>query len=199
MKRDALLRWSYFLGLLTWGFGYIALFGFFLSSSEDHIAGRRRDVICGRDGSLIATEFGFGSAVVDRNMIAAGWSGPEHWGVWSAERRARLVLPVPSDVRGDALLELDLLAPTNPKFPLAEVDVSSDGRRLAHLEMREGVNKDGSHRIAIPRDLTVGRTCIELELRFPHAFRPSKNRLGSDSRLLGIGLRAARWIAPGSN
>lgn len=194
MTRAAFWRWLLLLTLLAWGLGYIALFTFFLSHSEDHIAARRRDAVCAR-GHLPAgpQSISFTSTAIDRDMIAAGWSGPEDWGLWSAERRALLVLPTPAGLVGDGELEFDLLAPTNRKFPLATVDVALAGRALAQWQLREGVNKESSHRLLIPAELLAGRSCVTLELRFAHAFRPSKHRLGRDGRLLGIGLKAVRW------
>lgn len=194
MTRPTFWRWLLLLTLLAWGFGYIALFGFFLSHSEDHIAARRRDAVCARGHLPAGTQsISFAVTAIDRNMIASGWSDPEHWGVWSAERRALLVLPTPAGLAGDGELEFDLLAPTNRKFPLATVDVALAGRALAQWQLREGVNQESSQRLSIPAELLASHSCVVLELRFAHAYRPIKHHLGKDGRLLGIGLKAVRW------
>lgn len=200
MMLPAFWRWLLFLTLLAWGIGYIALFAFFLSRSEDYIAARRRDAVCAR-GHLPAGKesISFASTQIDRDMVASGWSGPEDWGLWSAERRALLVLPTPAGLVGDGELEFDLLAPTNRKFPLATVDVSLAGRMLTQWQLREGVNKESSQRLVIPAELLAGRSCVTLELRFALAFRPSKQRLGRDGRLLGIGLKTVRWQGTAQN
>lgn len=194
MNLPAFRRWLLFLLLLAWGVGYIVLFGFFLRHSEDYIAARRRDAVCAR-GQLRAgqEEIPFAAPRIDGNMIASGWSSPEDWGIWSVEPRALLVLPTPAGLAGDGELEFDLLAPTNRKFPLATVDVSLAGRRLARWQLRQGVSQESSQRLAIPAELLAGRNCVVLELGLAHAYRPIKHHLGKDGRLLGIGLKAVRW------
>jgi hypothetical protein len=195
MKDVTVARRALFALLVAWGLGYIGWFAYLLRHSEDFIVAQRRNAVCSAGPRAVGDTMHFSADRVDPDMLAAGWSRPENWGVWSGAREALLVLPAPRGDRATAAptLTMDLVAPTNVLFPLATVDVTVDGRLLAHWELREGVNKESSHSLSIPPELAQDRACIEFRLAFTHAFRPIQSDLGNDARLLGIGLKGARW------
>jgi hypothetical protein len=195
MTDGTFARRALFALLVAWGLGYIGWFAYLLRHSEDFIAAQRRSTVCSAGPRAVGDTMYFSAHRVDPDMLASGWSRPERWGVWSVAREALLVLPTPPVNRATAAptLTMDLLAPTNALFPLATVDVTVDGHLLAHWELREGVNKESSHSLSIPLELAQDRPCIEFRLAFAHAFRPIRSGLANDSRLLGIGLKRARW------
>lgn len=194
MTRRCLFRWTLFVVLVLWGLVYIGWFTYLVRNSTDFIARQRAEAVCRVAPVAFGEIIGFAAKDVEQNMLASGWSVPEDWGVWSAERSATLVLPTTANDGLAATLELDLRAPTNRKFSLATVDVSVGGEKLIQWQLREDVNKQSRHRVSIPPRLLKGGTCVRLELRFAHAFRPANHGLGFDTRLLGIGLHTARWL-----
>ena len=180
-----------FAVLVLWGLCYIACFAFFVDRSRDFIVAERRAAVCGA-APADSTALAFGSADVNPKMLAAGWGASEPWGVWSIARRALLVLPVPESMQGGARVEFDLLAPINERFPEMPVQVSLDGQAQGRWLLR-AENAHMPQPIDIPADALAGRRCIEIGFVFDNAYRPIKEDLGPDARLLGIGLIRATW------
>jgi hypothetical protein len=184
-------RWLLFAVLVAWGLCYITCFAFFVDRSRDFIAAERSAAVCAL-APTDSTTLAFGSADVNPHMLAAGWATPEPWGVWSIATRALLVLPVPASVHGDARLEFELLAPINEKFPELSVAIAIEGDPHARWLLRA----ENAHRpqpLDIPARLLDGRRCIAIGFEFDDAYRPIKEGLGPDARLLGIGLVGATW------
>lgn len=189
-------RWALFLALGLWGLGYIVWFAYLMQHSRDFIATRRMEVVCTqfRSGRISANSYRFNEAEADRNMLASGWSRPEHWGVWSAEKNALLVLPTPFNVgAGGVRLDLELLVPANQKKPLLPVRVFLSGQQIERWLLRNDT-KEVVQQLAFSAEALRGRSCVELGFRFERAYRPIKEHLGEDARLLGVGLVRATWV-----
>jgi hypothetical protein len=189
-------RWALLVFLLAWGLGYIAWFVHLILHSQDFIVRERAAAVCNAARSADATSsvFEFNQEKVDRNMLAGGWGAPEFWGTWSGDKHAVLVLPVPASINSDeARLRLDLLVPTNEKFPTLTVHVSALGRQLEPMLLSE-VHKEEPQFLKFPTGSLRGRGCIAIGFTFETPYRPIKHRIGKDARLLGMGLVRATWV-----
>lgn len=196
MSSAVLRRWVLLLVLLAWGLGYIAWFAHLVTESRDFVAAERMDAVCTAARQRAPTQemISFSQPGVDRNMLLAGWGGPEDWGVWTTARHARLALPTPAATDGDLWLALDLLAPVNHRITEMHLRLALAGGE--QVDWVIGVQRqDARHYLAVPASLVRGRPCVELQIDVANAYRPIQNRLGKDSRLLGIGLRRAGWIS----
>ncbi len=197
MTRSVLLRWMLFLGLTGWGLAYIAWFAHLVADSRDFVVAKRVDAVCAaaERSSPGAATIEFNAGQLDRNMLLAGWGGPEDWGVWTTAHRARLGLPTPPVIDGDMLLTLDLLAPINHRIPEMQLRLRVPGGQP--VDWRIGMQRqDARHYLLVPAELLRDQHCIELHIEIANAYRPIQNRLGRDTRLLGIGLRRAGWLSP---
>lgn len=200
MSREPVRRWALFLLLVLWGLGYIAVFAWLLRDSRDFITSARAEAVCAAPRSLAAFGQSFGSVenAATLDMRAAGWANPEPWGVWSAEKQAVLVLPVPLalESRAAALL-LHVNAPLNDQVPRMTVRVDLAGRPPMRWQL--GTDPaDTLQRIEFAAGELESTACIEIRFRFEQAYRPMKLGLGPDQRLLGMGLARIRWIDRGS-
>jgi hypothetical protein len=189
-------RWGLFVFLFAWGLGYIAWFAHLILHSQDFIVRERAAAVCNavRGADTTASVFEFNQEKVDRNMLAGGWNAPEFWGTWSGHKHAVLVLPVPASINNDeARLKLDLLVPTNEKFPTLTVHVSALGRQLEPMLLSEA-RKEEPQFLKFPPGSLRDRGCIAIGFTFETPYRPIKHRIGKDARLLGMGLVRATWL-----
>jgi hypothetical protein len=120
-----------------------------------------------------------------RQVLLAGWHGPEPWGCWSRRTTAALRLtlqqPVPDSIR----LELDLL-PQSANPPLT---LSVNGAALPAV-----IPVNGRNTWDLPPRTTTGRTELQLLLSVPETFCAARAGTGADDRELGIGLRRITLI-----
>ncbi len=189
-------RWGLLIFLLAWGLGYIAWFVHLILHSQDFVVRERAAAVCNaaRGADASPNVFEFNQEKADRNMLAGGWGAPEFWGTWSGDKRAVLVLPVPASINSDeARLQLDLLVPTNEKFPTLKVHVSALGRQLEPMLLSE-TRKEEPQFIKFPAGSLRDRRCIEIGFTFETPYRPIKHRIGKDARLMGMGLVRATWL-----
>ncbi len=193
--RSAPARWALFLVLVGWGLGYIGWFAHLIIQSRDFVATQRLQAVCAAPAAT-KTEYLFNDNAVDRNMLASGWGTPEDWGIWSSEQQSVLALPIPRSIdRTGARLSFEVMGPTNEKFPVLLVHLSLAGKSQETWLLRDGDNDDWQH-IDVPANALAGRRCIELGIRYVRPYRPIKAQLGTDARLLGIGLKRVIWQNP---
>jgi hypothetical protein len=110
------------------------------------------------------------------------------------ERNATLVVPLPASISTQgARLRLDLLLPSNEKFPLLPVRLFIEGKPFQRL-MLSHETRDESQFIDLPRELLRDKLYVMLGFEFERAYRPIKEHLGKDARLLAMGLKRATWV-----
>lgn len=197
MKHAALFGWGIFFVLVSWGMGYILWFAYLVYYSRDFIVAHRVQAVCEPTPSGLAqtTTFTFNDSAAVRTMLASGWSSVENWGVWSSGKNALLVLPVPKITahNQNLKLELELLPPTNWKFPRIPVQVFLADQPVTRWVFNDG-NEKNTRSLELPEALRQ-QSCIKIEFHFEKAYRPVEHSLSKDGRLLGIGLKRATWIS----
>lgn len=118
-------------------------------------------------------------------LLGAGWSQPEAWGVWSDGNLARIYIPKPAQT--PKKLFLDLRAFVSPEIPVQDVSIFLNDQFAAEYKFDKG---EGN---LLPINLPVGTENfykIGFQLKTPA--RPSDLGLSKDRRLLGIGLVSAK-------
>jgi hypothetical protein len=124
-------------------------------------------------------------------LLHAGWSGPEPWGVWGVGEEHVLRLTPPTDSTEPIVLELDVQAALTELHASQSVSVAIDGDPVDEWEF--ALNRNRRLRtLAIPRP-APGRSWIEITFRPRIVLPASQMRPGSgDHRTLGLGLLALR-------
>lgn len=124
-----------------------------------------------------------------RCLLAQDWSQPEGWGVWSDGAAPELIFRLPAPPARD--LQLTVLAQPSPDPQGVTVVVG--GRAIGRWTL---AGAPAEYRVQIPRALIAGTT-LRVVLKVDHPQAPSAVGASSDSRLLGVGLRAVRLdVAP---
>jgi hypothetical protein len=122
-------------------------------------------------------------------LLLAGWQPfAEDWGVWSDGNTASLIIPKPTE--HSSALELNLrafIAGPNPTLPI-EVKINGD---QIHRFILESVD---NNRLVLPltnSDQSKPFTLLEFVISRPQ--KPSDLGMGTDNRLLGIGLKSIEY------
>lgn len=186
-----------FAALLLWGLVYIAWFCYLVLHSRDFMVAKSIAAVCAaadHNAAGVTRDIRFDVAHADQNMLAAGWSEPEPWGVWNDGTQALLVLPIPMDVRtrGGAL-SFQLLVPSNPEFPRLPVRVVANNQEVVSWNLGE-IGNDDVRELHFDASALQARSCVEIAFSFKNAYRPLDEGLGEDARLLSIGLKRATWL-----
>jgi hypothetical protein len=121
-------------------------------------------------------------------VLGEGWSLPERSGVWTDGPEASLRLPLPSNMEGALLVELELRPFTVSGDDPRAVDVLIGGRR-ERLEL--GADDDGDRPVRLHADPRPGRDMVELSLLVRNPADPPSHGI-EDSRRLGLHLRSLR-------
>jgi hypothetical protein len=122
------------------------------------------------------------------SVLAAGWSEPEPFGVWSDGRTADLTLwPAPIGREEGLNLDLELRGLTPPRVATQAVHVSVLGEPLADWMVSGAF---GVYRVHVPARLIRPGAPLTLHLDLPGAVQPRAFLPGSaDTRLLSVAIR----------
>jgi hypothetical protein len=123
---------------------------------------------------------------------AAGWSGPESWGVWTVGRHASLrSMPVSSAAaNSDFVLDANVRAFLPGQGKKLNVDVLANGTNVANWVFSE-VDSKRAVTARIPKSVMTGRSTLSLSFDISDPVSPASLRISADSRDLGIGLE---WL-----
>jgi Macrocin-O-methyltransferase (TylF) len=128
------------------------------------------------------------------DLLGAGWSGPEEWGIWAVGTEHELMLSLLSPPAGDVIMEVDVHAPLRGTFQEQEIAVFVGGQQLGTWRFTAQTNR-GIRTVVIPQALiphTVN-PLIHLELKPKFSVRPADlDDHSSDARLLSMALHRIR-------
>lgn len=135
--------------------------------------------------------FNFAYSQAGKNpLLIKGWqSFSEDWGVWSDGRNATLILPIPA--YKVEFIEINLRAfivGNDPTFPI-QIKLNDD------LAMPFVLTNFDNNRIllAMPKP-TFESSFIKVEFMIQSPKRPIDYGIGSDERLIGIGLKSIKYL-----
>ena len=132
------------------------------------------------------SSFSFARGAPDTEYLAAGWSSPESWGVWSIGKRAELNLNLSDPVYGDIRLTMDARAHIAPTHPTQIVDVIVNGRKVGQWRYQKG---NSLKRIKLDRALVANRNRLQIVLLIQNPVSPKELGRSADARKLVIGLK----------
>jgi hypothetical protein len=135
-------------------------------------------------------ELSFSASNQGKNILMLkGWQPfAENWGVWSDGNTASLIIPKPTE--HSSALELNLrafIAGANPTLPI-EIKINVD---QIHRYTLDSVD---NNRLVLPltnADQSKPFTLLEIVISKPQ--KPSDLGMGTDNRLLGIGLKSIEY------
>ena len=114
--------------------------------------------------------------------------------MWSTQYRAKLILPMPKDVKNlnkPLSLELKVITHTNPSHLDQKVLIKINGQPLKF----ETIGIAPNVTISIPLSAQIRyQRYLALEFILPDAISPLSLKMGTDSRTLGIKLINAKFI-----
>lgn len=129
----------------------------------------------------------FTNPLAPRAMLPSGWWCPDDHGAWSRGREAIIHIALDRPARGALDVELELVPFVPAIRPVLGVTVWADGERRARWQLRDGA-------FACTQVVTLpaapGRELIELRLVVDRPASPLAAGQSSDSRPLGVALRA---------
>jgi hypothetical protein len=134
------------------------------------------------------------------NMLGAGWSGPEPWGVWGVGDHHILHIARP-EFPSAIELELDVQAALTNSRSEQVIEVLAGEQHVGRWMFTMAQN-GGVRRLVIPADTVAsvgtGSSTIEIVFRPLSVVKASEIRSGSeDGRSLGLGLRRIRMGSSG--
>jgi len=136
----------------------------------------------------------FGNSVLNPPYhLECGWER-ESIGMWSTQYRAKLILPMPKDVKNlnkPLSLELKVITHTNPSHLDQKVLIKINGQPLKFETI--GIAPNVTISIPLSAQITYQRY-LALEFILPDAISPLSLKMGTDSRTLGIKLINAKFI-----
>ena len=123
---------------------------------------------------------------------AAGWGGPESWGVWTVGRHASLrSMPVSSAAaNSDFVVDANVRAFVPGQGKKLNVNVLANGTNVANWAFSE-VDSKRAVTVRIPKSVMAGSSTLSLSFDISDPVSPSSLRISADSRDLGIGLE---WL-----
>ena len=130
--------------------------------------------------------FSFAKGGAGVEMLSAGWSQPEMWGVWSDSKLATLFIPKPAQAPKKLLLELRAFV--SQQIPVQDVSIFVDDQFVTEYKLEKGEGNLLS--INLPANANNFYK-IAFELKTPA--RPVDLGVNKDKRLLGVGLVSAKF------
>lgn len=182
-----------FLALLLTGFCYIVAFIFFIAKSSNFLERPGLEVtVAQADGKKLV--FPYHDAFVpghqSLSLLGPGWHPAEDWGVWSAGRRAWLIIPWPEKFSGRLKFELQATAFLHAeRHPNQTIKVRCGRTEVTTIEF---VAHEASKRIdfiVVPDDCRK-RNTFAVEFYISDPVSPASLGLGQDGRSLGIALQS---------
>jgi hypothetical protein len=133
-----------------------------------------------------------------RDLLGAGWSGPEPWGVWGIGELHELHLVLPANATGEFELQADVHVSLVGSRTSQEVTVLLDGRERAKWEFNSGHNR-GIRSVWLPVPAADSRRDGLRAMKV--VFRPASVATPADldptlteTRPLGLALHRIRLI-----
>ena len=126
-----------------------------------------------------------------------GWSIPETWGRWSVDREARLQLHLSPHSEKTLFLEVSMGALVGRDHPCQRVVVSLNDQSLGEktLCIDSGGNLPSTFNFPIPQASVPASGLVDVRISTPDAISPSRLGIGSDGRILGVGVKDFRISA----
>ncbi len=118
-------------------------------------------------------------------LLGAGWSQPESWGVWSDGLLATLYIPKPSQAPKNLLL--DLRALISEAIPAQKITIFLDEKFITEYRLDKGESNLLSIKLPISR-----QNFYKVTFKLQNPARPFDLGLNKDKRLLSIGLISAK-------
>lgn len=121
-------------------------------------------------------------------ILGAGWSEPESWGIWSNSSEATLYLPIDEKKRMSDLKCTLTLVGFSPAFSKRQwVSVIFNGKFFGILKMR-AKGRNARYTLRFPNELIRNSPVLHLSFRPMFPSSPLVQGLSKDGRLLGVGL-----------
>lgn len=124
---------------------------------------------------------------VAKGFLGTGWAAPEAWGTWSSSPKAFIRGRTDQCPAGGYVMSMDFTAFITPKNPVMNVAISTEGLRLWEQSLKSPPPSPVV--FAIPCT-AIKKGMLELTISISGSMSPSQAGISSDSRELGIGLRA---------
>ena len=125
----------------------------------------------------------FGLLEKGQQYLGAGWPIPEPWGTWSNGPSAKIDLPLP-DQQAQVLI-LNVRALVNGRHPSQNIDILINGKTRTRVQLEQFDKNE----VQIPLKSSdwTGQP-LHIELLFQNPASPKSLGMGSDDRLMSIGL-----------
>jgi hypothetical protein len=125
----------------------------------------------------------FGRLDPTQQYLGAGWPIPEPWGTWSNGPSAKIDLPLP-DQQAQFLI-LNVRALVNGRHPSQNIDILINGKTRTKVRAEQFDKNE----VQIPlRSSDWADQPLHIELLFQNPASPKSLGMGSDDRLMSIGL-----------
>lgn len=159
----------------------------------DRIAGVRHPRPASLPAEPMAVALGQPLDLGDADLLAAlgdgGWWVPEHWGAWTAAKRARIRFRLTGAPAGERLrLDVWCHAFTTVDSPRQAVDVVVDGKPVCTWQFEHG-DVHGLRSVALPA-AAGPPSVVTVAFVVHHPCRPYDQFGDSDERPLGLGVSA---------
>jgi hypothetical protein len=82
-------------------------------------------------------------------LLVAGWSACEHWGIWAVGSSHAMIIVLPSQWTGDLVVEADVHAPLMGEIQDQQISVLLDGKVLSRWCFKAGANR-GIRSVRVP-------------------------------------------------
>lgn len=125
----------------------------------------------------------FGLLEKGQRYLGAGWPIPEPWGTWSNGPSAKINIPLP-DQQAQFLI-LHVRALVNGRHPSQNIDILVNGKTRTKVRLAQFEN----NKVQIPlKSSDWTEQPLHIELQFQNPVSPKSLGIGSDDRLMSIGL-----------
>lgn len=122
-------------------------------------------------------------------ILCKGWSEKEGWGVWSNDKKSKIIFRIPEGA--PSTLDLNLRAFVTPSIPTQFIELSVNGGERQKIKLKDFNNNLIS--IPIPRS-SLKDGILSLDLVLKNASSPTSAGISNhDNRLLSIGLVSANF------
>lgn len=146
------------------------------------LAGSQERVIGAADNGVVLAAWRFDEGKVSP-VLTRGWSAPDPHGVWSDGPAAEIRLPPPAaDPAKPLVLELDAMSYMPPPGLYRPVEVSVNGQRLAHWDVK--IREWKPYRLNLPPGSVKQGQPLVIGFSIPNPGQPG----GGDRRRIGLGV-----------
>jgi len=128
----------------------------------------------------------FTSGSNDLVYLLSGWSYPEPWGVWSDSQVSFIFLPIATASVQSIFIYFDALL--HNSHPGQRVEISINGTQVFSDTVHRPIDNSLELRI-LDATRVASSDSFTMEFRFPDAVSPADLGLGSDPRILALGLK----------